>query len=605
MFRRPSRKPITILGLLCLSILGCQTSEPDETSDLAKTRDASKTSSTTKTSGASSGGQNNSHQTNETFHLTVLHTNDHHGRFWHNKHGEYGLAARKTLVDRIRAEVAAEGGYTLLLSGGDINTGVPESDALDAEPDFKGMNLVGYDAMAVGNHEFDNSLSVIRQQQAWSNFPFLAANIYNEKNERLFEPYRIFSFGESEETALKVAVIGLTTHKTAEIGNPTHIKGLQFTLPEAETLALMPELEAQSDMVIAVTHMGHHAYSRGSDITLAKAINGLDLIIGGHSAEPVCMDTHNKLILDYKPGMACKPDFHNNTWVAQAYEWGKYVGRADFIIKKGKIKLKSYALIPVNLTLKDENGERKIVGETISHNQEMIALLQPFQEKGAAALMEVVGEASDTFWVNEGSRQNYPSPLGHLLSQAILESAKADVAIIQDGGIRDNLNKGTITVKDLLKIMPFGNTLVTQPFTGKALQTYFESIQLLPNNLGQIHYSGMTLLDDSSAERLSRQYPHGTINPNVLIGGQPLQWNKTYRLATNSYLAGGGNGFPVLINRPGYDDTGTPFVDDVKTFLQRIKTAAPSCFKIPALEYAQSPTIECNEFFTKQMPSSP
>ncbi len=88
--------------------------------------------------------------------LTILHTNDNHGRFWSNERGEYGMAARKTLIDSFRAEVAAEGGQVLLLSGGDINTGVPESDTQDAEPDFRGMTMLGYDAMAVGNHEFDN-----------------------------------------------------------------------------------------------------------------------------------------------------------------------------------------------------------------------------------------------------------------------------------------------------------------------------------------------------------------------------------------------------------------------------------------------------------------
>ena len=105
------------------------------------------------------------YEQDKTYKITVLHTNDHHGHFWRNEYGEYGLAAQKTLVDGIRKEVAAEGGSVLLLSGGDINTGVPESDLQDAEPDFRGMNLVGYDAMAIGNHEFDNPLTVLRQQR--------------------------------------------------------------------------------------------------------------------------------------------------------------------------------------------------------------------------------------------------------------------------------------------------------------------------------------------------------------------------------------------------------------------------------------------------------
>lgn len=129
----------------------------------------------------------------KTYNITILHTNDHHGHFWQNANGEYGLAAQKTLVDQIRQEVAAQGGSVLLLSGGDINTGVPESDLQDAEPDFRGMNLVGYDAMAIGNHEFDNPLSVLRQQEKWATFPLLSANIYQQGTEkRLFKPYRSF-----------------------------------------------------------------------------------------------------------------------------------------------------------------------------------------------------------------------------------------------------------------------------------------------------------------------------------------------------------------------------------------------------------------------------
>ncbi|MGS0468270.1 metallophosphoesterase [Cobetia marina] len=111
--------------------------------------------------------QDHEWQADTSYHLTVLHTNDHHGRFWRSSDGEYGMSARKTLVDRIRAEVESEGGSVLLLSGGDINTGVPESDLQHAEPDFKGMNRIGYDAMAVGNHEFDNPLDVLLKQRDW------------------------------------------------------------------------------------------------------------------------------------------------------------------------------------------------------------------------------------------------------------------------------------------------------------------------------------------------------------------------------------------------------------------------------------------------------
>src|SRR5690606_10221122 len=152
------------------------------------------------------------YEKDKTYKITILHTNDHHGHFWRSEYGEYGLSAQKTLVDGIRKEVAAQGGSVLLLSGGDINTGVPESDLQDAEPDFKGMSQIGYDAMAIGNHEFDNPLEVLFKQEEWANFPMLSANIYDKATgKRLFQPYHIF-----DKQGIKIAVIGLTTEDTAK-----------------------------------------------------------------------------------------------------------------------------------------------------------------------------------------------------------------------------------------------------------------------------------------------------------------------------------------------------------------------------------------------------
>ena len=177
----------------------------------------------------------------KTYAITVLHTNDHHGRFWKNIDGEYGMAARQTAIDAIRAEVAARGGHSLLLDGGDVNTGVPESDLQDAEPDFKGMNRLGYDAMAVGNHEFDKPLSVLQKQRGWINFPMLSANIY-QGGQRLFKPYTTFNLG-----GVKVAVLGLTTDDTWKLANPDNLKGIEFRNPADEARALMPELRAKAD----------------------------------------------------------------------------------------------------------------------------------------------------------------------------------------------------------------------------------------------------------------------------------------------------------------------------------------------------------------------
>lgn len=245
------------------------------------------------------------YEQDKTYKITVLHTNDHHGHFWRNEYGEYGLAAQKTLVDGIRKEVAAEGGSVLLLSGGDINTGVPESDLQDAEPDFRGMNLVGYDAMAIGNHEFDNPLAVLRQQEKWAKFPLLSANIYQKSTgERLFKPWALF-----KRQDLKIAVIGLTTDDTAKIGNPEYFTDIEFRKPADEAKLVIQELQQteKPDIIIAATHMGHydngeHGSNAPGDVEMARSLpaGSLAMIVGGHSQDPVCMAAENK-----KTGRLC------------------------------------------------------------------------------------------------------------------------------------------------------------------------------------------------------------------------------------------------------------------------------------------------------------
>ena len=182
-------------------------------------------------------------QADRTYRITIMHTNDHHGRFWKNADGEYGMAARKTVIDSIRSEVAAAGGHSLLLDGGDVNTGVPESDLQDAVPDFKGMNLLGYDAMAVGNHEFDKPPVVLRMQRELARFPMLSANIYSG-GERLFAPYKIFDLG-----GVRVAVLGLTTEDTQKMAHPDNLKNIEFRSAIGEAAKLVPLLRAQANEV--------------------------------------------------------------------------------------------------------------------------------------------------------------------------------------------------------------------------------------------------------------------------------------------------------------------------------------------------------------------
>ncbi|MDN3697801.1 bifunctional UDP-sugar hydrolase/5'-nucleotidase UshA [Vibrio clamense] len=500
-----------------------------------------------------------------TYKLTVLHTNDNHGRFWQNKYGEYGMAARKTLIDELRADVRAEGGSVLLLSGGDINTGVPESDLQDAEPDFKGMTKIGYDAMALGNHEFDNPLEVLFKQKEWADFPMLSANIYDkETGERLFQAYQMF-----DKQGIKIAVIGLTTEDTAKIGNPEYIGGVDFRDPKEEAKKLIAELEEteKPDLIFAVTHMGHYedgqrGVNAPGDVALARYLDegSLDMIVGGHSQEPVCMEGPNVAKKNFKPGDECKPDEQNGTYIVQAHEWGKYVGRADYEFRNGELEMVSYDLIPVNLKKKikvDGKKKRVLIQEEIAQDKELLEFLRPFQEQGQEQLGIKIAETNGKLEGDRNVVRFQQTNLGRLIATAHMERAKADFSVMNSGGVRDSIEAGDVTYKDVLTVQPFANILTYVDMNGAEVMDYLNVVGTKPIDSGayaQFAGISMTVAD-------------GKVS-NVFIGGKQLRLDETYRFTIPSYNAAGGDGYPKISGHPGYVNTGFVDAEVLKDYLE-------------------------------------
>lgn len=507
------------------------------------------------------------YEKDKTYKITILHTNDHHGHFWRSEYGEYGLAAQKTLVDGIRKEVAEEGGSVLLLSGGDINTGVPESDLQDAEPDFRGMNLIGYDAMAVGNHEFDNPMTVLRQQEKWSKFPFLSANIYQKSTgERLFKPWAIF-----KRQDLKIAVLGLTTDDTAKIGNPEFFTDIEFRKPADEAKLVIQELNMgeKPDIIIATTHMGHydngnHGSNAPGDVEMARSLpaGSLAMIVGGHSQDPVCMASENKKQVDYVPGTPCAPDKQNGIWIVQAHEWGKYVGRADFEFRNGEMKMVNYQLIPVNLKKKVtwDNGksERVLYTPEIAENQQMLSLLTPFQNKGKAQLDVKIGSVNARLEGDRSKVRFVQTNMGYLLLAAQMARTSADFGVMSGGGIRDSIEGGDITYKSVLKVQPFGNIVVYADMSGKEVIDYLTAVaQMKPDSGAYPQFANVSFVAKD-----------GKLN-DLKIKGEPVDPAKNYRMATLSFNATGGDGYPRIDNKPGYVNTGFIDAEVLKEFVQK------------------------------------
>ncbi len=509
--------------------------------------------------------------------FTVLHTNDHHGRFWNNEHDEYGLAAQKTMMDQIRYDVQAHGGQVLILSGGDINTGVPESDLQDAEPDFRGMNLIGYDAMAIGNHEFDNPLTVLRQQQKWAKFPLLSANIYQKSTgKRLFQPYALFN-----RMGLKIAVIGLTTDDTAKIGNPEFFTDMEFRKPADEAKSVVEALRKKEkpDVIIAATHMGHydngqHGSNAPGDVEMARALPAgyLNMIVGGHSQDPVCMAKPNVKQADYVPGTPCQPDQQNGTWIVQAHEWGKYIGRADFTFLNGKLTLEHYELVPINLRhkVKNADGSSSWINYTqeIAKNPGMMKLLTPFQKKGEAQLGVKIGSVNGHLEGDRSKVRFKQTNLARVLLAAQMARTDADFAVMSGGGVRDSIEAGAITYKDVLKVQPFGNTVVYADMKGSEVKKYLGVVaNIKVDSGGYAQFANVSLVAD------------GTGVSAVKINGKPLEDEKTYRMATLSFNATGGDGYPAIDKLPGYVNTGFVDAEVLKQYIQSHSPLDASAFE--------------------------
>lgn len=472
--------------------------------------------------------------------LTILHTNDHHGRFWQNKDGELGLAARFTLINQLRQDAKENGSHVLLLDAGDVNTGIPQSDMLDAEPDFKGMALLGYDVMALGNHEFDNTLPIILKQKQWAGFPFISANIYHQKGPRVF-PARI----KKQLDDLIITIFGLTTEDTPLKAKPGNTKGIEFKKAVNEAKKIVPEYRKDSDVIIALTHVGHypnesHGADAPGDVTLARKVDGIHLIVGGHTQKPLF-----------------EPDIQNGSIIVQAYEWGKYVGKVELEFQDGKVTLKDYKLIPVNLK---ESKTR------ISEDTKILAALKRFKDIGDKSLLITLGSLDSDLKGEREIVRYQEAAIGNFITAAFKDKYQTDLAIMNSGGIRDSLHKGTITYESVLTTLPFGGEVVVTTMTGNELKKYLEYV-VFNLNAGSGSFpqiSGVELVADKNTKKLI----------NILINTRPIEESKLYTMALPEFIAVGGDKYPaVKFKKFGYTDA-----EVLKEFILKQKKIKASDF---------------------------
>jgi 5'-nucleotidase/UDP-sugar diphosphatase len=490
----------------------------------------------------------------KTYSLTVLSTNDTHGQplpyafsgvvevggTAYNAPMAGGLAARKTFIDKVKASNP----NTLVLDAGDVNTGNLVSNLFQAKPDVLGMNLAGYQALSLGNHEFDVSQASLQERRKDATFPFLSANIYvKETGKRLVDPYVLIKLPE-----VTVAVIGVTTTDTPTAVMPANVANLEFRDPAPEINAVVKELAGKADFVVVLSHLG-----LPEDRVLATKISGVNLIIGGHS--------HTYM---------AQAEVVNNIPIFQAFTGGLFVGKVDVSVVKGKVTSVVAAPAPINLsvelkegvtpvgTVKEIKGKKyDFVAGYLEPDPAVAAVLQPFADQMAKDLDTVIATSTGEFAHTVKGLTAYPrrddSALSNVLVDAMRDATsqkigrQVDVFLQNGGGIRAPLPTGPITKKNVYTVLPFDNTIMTATLTGAQIQEMLEKKALVTAvaNYNEkfsgpdgsfLQVSGMSYTLDLAAKTVS----------DVKIGGQPVDPAKTYLIATQNFMMTGGDGYTIL-----------------------------------------------------------
>ncbi len=471
--------------------------------------------------------------------IAVLHVNDTHGHpiaFANRPHVAVGgLPAMAMLVGQVRAEYD----NVLVLDAGDYNTGLSESNFFKAEPDIVGRNMIGFDAVALGNHEFDNELSVLEAQKALAEFPLISANAKTKAGAYVADaPYVIKDF-----QGVKVGIFGLITKETATVGNPVIVKDLVFE-DEIETAkAMVKELREKQkvQVVIALVHLGlTEVYSPGSR-GLAAAVPGIDLIIDGHS--------HT---------LPEAPVVVNGTPIVQAGQWGMHVGKGVLTVKDGKAAGFEWSAVSVNHS--DKDG--KPTGPQFEQHPIMLPVLSDYADRVEMLLKEKIGVAAATF--PNAMTRKAETAIGDFVTDAMKQYAAGqgvDFAINNGGGIRADLPEGDVTIKSIFTVLPFDNTVKIIKLKGSDMQALFDFIA---TTVGKGAYPQV-----SDGISFTINVPAGKCE-NVLIGGKPLDPAKVYTIATNDYLAAGGDGYAVFKNALSSYETSAYLRDVVVDYVRKL-----------------------------------
>lgn len=461
--------------------------------------------------------------------LVILHTNDSHGRIKEDG-SSMGMSAVAYLAD-LYTDAGAD---VLIFDAGDTLHGLPIATATQGASVVDVMNQVGYAAMAPGNHDFNYGYQHLIELLASMDFPVLAANVtYEADGSLVFDDNMLISVG-----SYTVGVFGLATPETATKTNPNNVIGVSFNDDSLAEIAQAQcdELNAAgADIIICLSHLGDDPSSepyRSTDV-LAE-VTDIDLCIDGHSHSVLNDDGQQHLV--------------NGTLVASTGEYTHNVGVVTYDGAELEAGLVHYRDL-CNISTDAEGNE---VVDFYGYNQDITDLVQSYYDDMMEIYAEVVGHTDVLLNGTRAYVRTQETNLGDLAADAILAAAPgADFALTNGGGIRADVAIGDITRYDLFTVFPFGNMVATVDLTGAEVLYILEAGTFsCPEASGAFPQVAGITFEIHTYNAYEGEYAAPT-NPgsrvkNVKINGQALDLNATYTMATNDFLAAGGDTYALL-----------------------------------------------------------
>ena len=436
--------------------------------------------------------------------IQLLHTDDIHGRLDYEvvKSGstsfnQGGMAMVASQVRSLRSRAMPE--RSLLIDAGDAWQGTFISNANKGEAVTKAMTLMKYDAMAVGNHDFDWGQDVLAQRAKEASFPFLATNVVETKTGKLpsyLKPYVIKDTGLA-----KVGILGITNPQGNTIVKATSVAGLQFG-PATQVQPFLSELQTQADIIVVVAHIGSADAAK-----LARDVPGIDVIVAGH---------------DHQPIQTARVE--GKTTIVDSGAYTQYLGRLEIIVDPATHKMKD-AIRAGELTA-------VAASQTLQPDPEIAAIVESRRAEAEKYTSRVVGTIK-----NDLDNPRDECGLGNMITDGILEYGRqqgwrTDVAFYNAAGVRAPLKAGPVTYGQLYQVLPFENTIVNVDLTGAQLKEVFEDAS---GRAGRLQIGGgkwvYRFLNNPSERVLE-----------ATIGGAALDLARLYHVATIDYLLLGGDG---------------------------------------------------------------